>query len=353
MTNYNEIFSKLTIAPEKTGQIDSFVGQITNNKGRYQKIEANTGIPWWLVGAIHASASSNKVDPVNLSFDRNLDGSPLNSSFEEDTSKLLMGQANSWRSLPNSNPANVLNKLDQFGGNIEQNPAVWSGTNVYNRGDFDEQGKWQPTDIAQGVGGAAIYKRMLDNGIISTSGEEVTDTPVLYGKHGAGCIDTGVGNIRNLAGIHAPATPHDAQVMAEGLHGMDKKRTFELHCIIDVASIPEILTLEIEQTIELKGFGEGLDGTDWTVEEIIYHFGDRLELEIFAFAGDPPINAIKSISMGNSSSAPPAPQPMFIIYDPYKDMGSPYGTGTNTNSSYNYQSQYGYGQIGGSPPVYF
>jgi lysozyme family protein len=349
--DYSQVYSRLQLAPEKISQTDNLIGQITTNKGRYQRVEANTGIPWWLVGVIHASAHSNQVDPNQVSFDTDLDGQPIEGEWEQKISETLLPIANNWRSLPSNNPSTTLQKIDQFNGNQEQDPRVWAGTDQYSRGDYDEKGGWQSNDVAQGVGGVALYKRMVDNGVISPSGDEGTDTPMLYGNHGTGCIDTGVGNIRNFAGIHSPTSKKDAQVMAEGLHGMDKKRTFTMSAIIDVASIPEILVLEVGQTIDLQGFGEGIDGDDWTVEELIYHFGKTLELEIKAFAGDPPINAIKSISMGNGNSAPPTPQPMFILFNPYQGMGNPYGSGfqnspsqyTGYGSQYNYQSQYGYG----------
>jgi len=118
-------------------------------------------------------------------------------------------------------------------------------------------------------------------------------------NYGLGCVDTNGAPTRTLTGTGAN-TPADAFAYALGIQALDNQRSHILRCGLDVSSQPDILKLDAQMTFEGKGFGKGLDGT-YTVDDITFYFGRRLEADLVAYKPDP--NAPKPQVFGVGDAA--------------------------------------------------
>ena len=70
---YNLLFSKMSLRPERLAEIERVYARVTSNtaKKQYLRVEAETGVPWFVVGIIHNLEASGR-------FDRHLhNGDPL------------------------------------------------------------------------------------------------------------------------------------------------------------------------------------------------------------------------------------------------------------------------------------
>jgi murein DD-endopeptidase MepM/ murein hydrolase activator NlpD len=128
--------------------------------------------------------------------------------------------------------------------------------------------------------------------------------PALPGNTGATDFDTGGAPAVTMVGQHNPTSQLGAMEAALGLMALDSHKTHIAQFYLDLHGQPDILKLDAGLTFEARGLGEGLDDT-YTVEEVLFLFGDRLEAEVTAFKPDP--NAKIQMFRGDASK-PDAPQ---------------------------------------------
>lgn len=147
------------------------------------------------------------------------------------------------------------------------------------------------------------FKPAIDRGLaIFKSG--IDGVPALPGNTGATDFDTGGAPAVTMVGQHNPTSQLGAMEAALGLMALDSHKTHIAQFHLDIHGQPDILKLDAGLTFEARGLGEGLDDT-YTVEEILFVFGDRLEAEVTAFKPDP--NAKIQLFRGDASK-PDAPQ---------------------------------------------
>lgn len=111
----------------------------------------------------------------------------------------------------------------------------------------------------------------------------LTGMPANYGSTD---FDPGTGGQRTLTGTHNPTSQGDALAYALGLHALDRARQLEFRAILDVAAFPQILTADIQKSMEIVGFEKDLDG-DYTIDSMTFYGGDVLECEVIAYKPDP------------------------------------------------------------------
>lgn len=147
------------------------------------------------------------------------------------------------------------------------------------------------------------FKPAIDRGMeVFKSG--IDGMPALPGNTGATDFDTGGAPSVTMVGQHNPTSQLGALEAALGLMALDSHKTHIAQFYLDIHGQPDILKLDAGLTFEAKGLGEGLDDT-YTVEEVLFLFGDRLEAEVTAFKPDP--NAKIQVFRGDASK-PDAPQ---------------------------------------------
>ena len=127
--------------------------------------------------------------------------------------------------------------------------------------------------------GIQVFKSGIDPKAVATG--------TMPGNYGVGCADPGNAGSKTLSTQHNPSTQDAALSYALGLAMLDNHRSHTFHAFLDVRNQPDVLKLDAQTTFNLKGIGDGLDG-QYTVEEVIYYFGDvSLEAEVVAYKPDP------------------------------------------------------------------
>jgi lysozyme family protein/peptidoglycan hydrolase-like protein with peptidoglycan-binding domain len=176
---YETLFGKLFIRPERQSQIDSIFRRIAQPtaRQRYDEVQAATGVPWFLVGIIHNLEAS-------LRFDRHLhNGDPLtaktvqvpagrppgNPPFawqDSAVDSLKMKNLQDWTdwSLPG-----IAFVLERFNGTGYRNkhphvksPYLWSFSNIYTSGKYVRDGVFSDDAVSEQCGGIVMLRHMID-----------------------------------------------------------------------------------------------------------------------------------------------------------------------------------------------
>lgn len=177
---YETLFAACKVRPEWKGQVQWYCTKLMQYRPRYESIQKATGVPWWVVGAIHAMEGSfdfnthlHNGDPltartVNVPKDRPQKGTPPFtwevSAIDALTQDGLAGQAD-W-SLPAT-----LFRLESYNGfgsrRIGINtPYLWSFSNHYEKGKFVRDRVYDPQAVSKQCGAAVMIRALVDAGVI-------------------------------------------------------------------------------------------------------------------------------------------------------------------------------------------
>ncbi|MBN1577236.1 MAG: OmpA family protein [Chitinispirillaceae bacterium] len=183
---YRRLFDTCVIKENKVAAADGIIEKMQGNKARYDSIEQDLGIPWYVVAAIHQMESG-------MSFSRHLhNGDPLTArtvhvpkgrpltpdppytweySANDVLKYKLMDKWTDW------SIEGVLFKLEGYNGWGYRlyHPDVlsaylWSSSNHHTSGRYVADGKWSQTAISKRCGAAVILRRMVDEHIITIDG---------------------------------------------------------------------------------------------------------------------------------------------------------------------------------------
>lgn len=151
----------------------AIVRKIMANKGRYQQVEALTGVPWVVVAAIH-------VREADMNFNTQLaQGDPLS----RPSTHVPRGQGpytgpNAWvnaavRALKDTGgpswgdwtPGGWTTFTEKYNGPGysrmgRPSPYVWAGTNQYSSGKYTSDGHYSPSAVDTQPGCAALIKQL-------------------------------------------------------------------------------------------------------------------------------------------------------------------------------------------------
>lgn len=175
---YRNLWSRMTIKSNWVGNADYVAKQILKNRERYKAIEAETGVPWFMVGAIHSlecglrfdrhlhNGDSLKRRTYRVPAGRPRSGSPP-FTFEESAIDALTMAPHSLhkvREWPIERIAYELERYNGWGytGKGVNSPYLWSGSNLYSRGKYVADGKWSSSAVSQQTGALVIIKRLAE-----------------------------------------------------------------------------------------------------------------------------------------------------------------------------------------------
>lgn len=167
---YNDLFSKCATLPDVARAVDRVAAIAIANRARYDVAAAATGVPWFVIAAIHNLECSQR-------FDQHLhNGDPLKAktvnvpagrpakfpcSWEESAIDALEFEGfDRWRDW---SIAGTLFKLESYNGFGSRNhgvhtPYLWSGSFADANGD----GRLQPGEAPIYVGGKYVRDRVWD-----------------------------------------------------------------------------------------------------------------------------------------------------------------------------------------------
>jgi lysozyme family protein len=168
---YRSLWNTTKITRLKSS-LNTLLDRINSNKARYERVAAETNVPWQVIAAIHAMESSCR-------FDRHLhNGDPLSArtvnvpkgrpkshngpfTWEESAIDALRYQAmdkNKYLTIEE-----VLYILEKYNGWGYRNrgihtPYLWSGTNHYTSGKYVMDGKYDPSAVSKQIGVVPLLK---------------------------------------------------------------------------------------------------------------------------------------------------------------------------------------------------
>lgn len=178
--------AKITRATELGKVAKKLVAQ----KSRYQAVELKTGVPWFVIAAIHQRESSQDFsrslaqgDPWNKKSTHVPKGRGPFSSWEAAAVDALvdchphLGKRKDWSTGPI-----VMTALEEYNGlgyynrNIPS-PYVWAGTDQYVRGKYVADGKFSATAVDKQLGCAGMILAMKELDPSISFGKPVAKIP--------------------------------------------------------------------------------------------------------------------------------------------------------------------------------
>lgn len=181
-SEYQKLWNRCEIKPENLNQTQEIVTKICLTQNRYQALQREINVPWYFIAVIHNMESS-------LDFTKHLHNGD---SLKKRTVKVPSGR-------PTNNPSNgwevgysweesaidaltlkefdkvkdwslaaqlwQLEKYNGFGYRLYHpevlTPYLWSGTNLYIKGKYKSDGKWDANAISAQIGIAALLKILI------------------------------------------------------------------------------------------------------------------------------------------------------------------------------------------------
>ena len=160
--------AKLTREPE----FEPVAKRLVAAKDRYQKIEATTGVPWFVIAVIHQREGAQKWT-VNIAngqpFDQKTTIVPKGrgpfSSFEDAAYDALTNCAPYAAKWKDWSPGGMMTLLEQYNGLGYANkglpsPYVWSGTDQYVKGKYVADGVFAANVVDKQLGCAGLIMAM-------------------------------------------------------------------------------------------------------------------------------------------------------------------------------------------------
>src|SRR5262245_4146660 len=161
-----------TAAITNAAEVAAVAKRLVAAKARYQGVEAKTGVPWWLIAAIHQREASQNFntqlaqgDPLNQVSTHVPKGMGPFSTWEEGAIAALkhegMPSVTDWRLEKALYWQEKYNGWGYLSRGIPS-PYVWGATSVQRPGKFVADGQWSPTTMDRQLGCAAMIKGMME-----------------------------------------------------------------------------------------------------------------------------------------------------------------------------------------------
>lgn len=165
--------------------------KVLAGKERYQKIESDTGVPWYVVGTIHALESGcrwsthlHNGDPLTAKTKRIPKNRPAKGSapftWEESACDALM--LKDLHQITDWSPERICYELERYNGFGYRmyhpsvlSPYLWSGTQHYTKGKYVADGKWDSNAVSAQTGAIPLLIRLAELDATVTFGEPVPD----------------------------------------------------------------------------------------------------------------------------------------------------------------------------------
>src|SRR5436309_2013959 len=177
---YVLLWESCLVKPNRVAAASSLGAKVNANRARYETVGKPLGVPWFVVGAIHALESG-------LDFTRHLhNGDPLTArtthvpagrpktgkppfTWEQSAIDALRGQGlAAWKDWSVPGTLFELEGYNGFGYRDHHpdcpSPYLWSFSNHYARGKYVADGRFSPTAVSQQCGAAVLLKRLQEGG---------------------------------------------------------------------------------------------------------------------------------------------------------------------------------------------
>lgn len=173
---YSRLWLEARVSTKFDAATTATATKILASKPRYQAIEVQTGVPWYVVGVIHAMESNCRFsthlhngDPLTAKTRRVPKARPLKGkapfTWEESACDALLMK--DLQHITDWSVERVCYELERYNGfgYRKYHPEVlsaylWSGTQHYARGKYVTDGTWDAAAVSGQTGAVALIKRI-------------------------------------------------------------------------------------------------------------------------------------------------------------------------------------------------
>ncbi|MBJ7309209.1 hypothetical protein ACFOLJ_31045 [Rugamonas sp. CCM 8940] len=171
---YRACFDLCQIRPQRQTEIKGRVGRLLDNAPRYRALANDVKIPWYFIGIIHMLESNTNFathlhngDPLSARTSHVPRGRPAagNPPFNWEDSALDALTLEGFVGLGDWNVATMLYRWEKFNGFGYRakelwSPYVWSYSNLYEKGRFVEDHRFDPDSVSQQCGAGVLLKAL-------------------------------------------------------------------------------------------------------------------------------------------------------------------------------------------------
>jgi len=176
---YQTYFDTCTVRPGCEGNVAYYVKRLRAGRALYEQVGSDLGaIPWAFIGAIHAmecgfnfAGHLHNGDPlagrtVHVPAGRPQIGSPPFTWVQSATDALTMKKFHDVTDWSVPRMLHLLEKYNGFGYRRfgVPTPYLWSYSNLYEKGKFVADGRFDPEAVSKQCGAALMLKAVLETG---------------------------------------------------------------------------------------------------------------------------------------------------------------------------------------------
>ena len=178
--NSTEILGKWSVAkPLRLATAKARMLKLSRNKSRYEEVQKRTGVPWWLIMALHERESSGDMgtylgngEPLDRVTNLVPAGRGPFDTFEDGAVDALVHEG--FHKIKDWSLARALYAAEVFNGpgyrlHGVPSPYVWAGTNQYSRGKYDVDGHYDAALIDEQLGVAIMFQGLISLGMLAVS----------------------------------------------------------------------------------------------------------------------------------------------------------------------------------------
>lgn len=172
---YSRLLKTMTVRPSHAARIEAAAKRILRAKARYVAIEAETGVPWGLIGVLHMRESSNSFAGVLHNGEKIIGtgrrttlvpaGRGPFSSWEEAAVDALRIKGLHKLTRADWTLERMAYEAERFNGFGYRNrgrisPYLWAGTSHYSRGKYVRDGVFDPNHVDAQLGVIPVLLRV-------------------------------------------------------------------------------------------------------------------------------------------------------------------------------------------------
>jgi lysozyme family protein len=176
--DYARLWRTMAVRPEKLAAADRIARKIVASRERYRAVERSTGVPWFVVGAIHAlecglsfAGHLHNGDPLTARTRKVPAGRPPSGEppfgWEQSARDALTMPPHALHRIgqwPIERVAFELEKYNGFGYRRfhpgVKSPYLWSYSNHYTAGKYVANGRWSSAAVSAQCGAMVLIKRL-------------------------------------------------------------------------------------------------------------------------------------------------------------------------------------------------